>query len=193
MLDPLDPLISPKYRLNHWKALKFDKEDDWRKAIEIVEDRIRGRFVTWIDKLAPEQFSGFVVIALDCLMLETLNGFMTGKKSAGDCSVYEKFLTTRKHFKLDKKIALSFCKNVRNGLIHDTVTKRRWLVEMTKPGGKIVEEDSAGNLVLNRSLFHTALKNEFEDWLSDLRSGNKELRDNLRKRMNQVCDTHFST
>src|SRR5712664_1272918 len=67
-----DPLISPKYRLSHWETLKFDNEDDWLKAIEIVEDRIRGRFVVWIDRIASEQFSGFAVIALDCLLLETL-------------------------------------------------------------------------------------------------------------------------
>jgi hypothetical protein len=188
-----DPLISPKYRLSDWKNLEFKKEDDWLKAIEIVEDRIRGRFVTWIDRIASEQFSGFVVIALDCLLLETLNGFMTGKKSAGDCSVYKEFLSIHKHFKLDKDIALSFCTNVRNGLIHDTVTKRKWLIEKTKPHGKIVEKDTEGNFVLNRSLFHAALKSEFEDWLSDLRTGNTKARDNLRKRMNQVCDTHFLT
>jgi len=191
MSDPLNPLISPQYRLDRWKALRFDKEDDWQKAIEIVEDRIRGRFVIWIDKVASEQFSGFVVIALDCLMLETLNGFMTGKKSAGDCSVYEEFLSTQKHFNLDKDIARSFCTNVRNGLIHDTVTKRKWLVEKTKPDGKIVEKDCDGNFVLNRSLFHAALKSEFEDWLAELRKGNTKARENLRKRMNQVCETHF--
>jgi hypothetical protein len=103
-----DPLISPKYKLNHWKALKFDKEGDWLKAIEIVEDRIRGRFVIWIDKIASEQFSGFAVIALDCLLLETLHGFMTGKRSEGKCPVYEDFLSTHKHFKLTKKLRRHF-------------------------------------------------------------------------------------
>jgi len=118
-----DPLISPKYRLSHWKALKFDNEDDWLKAIEIVEDGIRGRFVLWIDIIASQQFSGFAVIALDCLLLETLYGFMTGKPSEGKCSVYKEFLSTHKHFEFEKDVAASFCKNVRNGLMHDTETK----------------------------------------------------------------------
>jgi putative component of toxin-antitoxin plasmid stabilization module len=58
---------------------------------------------------------------------------------------------------------------------------------MERSSKKIVE----GNFVLNRSLFHTALKDEFEDWLSELRGGNTKARDNLRKRMNQVCEIHF--
>jgi hypothetical protein len=54
-----DPLISPKYRLSHWKALKFDKEDDWQTAIEIVENRIRGRFVIWVDRVPPNSSQVF--------------------------------------------------------------------------------------------------------------------------------------
>jgi hypothetical protein len=76
--------------------------------------------------------------------------------------------------------------------MHDTETRRKWLIERARPVGKIVEKDSEGNFVLNRSLFHAALKNEFEDWLSELRKGtNTKARDNLRKRMEQVCETHF--
>lgn len=192
MPDSINPLISPKHRLNEWTVLKFDKEEDWGKAIEIVKDRIEGRFVQWVDKISSEQFSGFAVIALDCLLLETLHGFMTGQPSKGKCSVYKQFLSNRKHFAFDPAVASSFCENVRNGMMHDTETRRKWLIEMTKPEGKIVDKVGDGSFILNRSLFHSALKRELEDWVSSLKKGDTTLRNNLRNRMDQVCKIHFS-
>ena len=71
-------LLSLQYGLQHWKELKFEAEDDWQRAIDIVENRIRGRFVGWVDELIPKRFAGFVTTALDCLLLETLFGFVAG-------------------------------------------------------------------------------------------------------------------
>ena len=42
--------ISPNYDIDYWKTLSFKTESDWQKAIDIFEDRIRGRFFKVIDK-----------------------------------------------------------------------------------------------------------------------------------------------
>src|SRR5438445_9317391 len=77
--------ISPKHRASRWRALQLDTDDEaeWFTAINIVEDRIKGRLVRWIDSIVTERFSGFAVVALDCLLIETLIGFMTGQPSEG--------------------------------------------------------------------------------------------------------------
>jgi hypothetical protein len=186
------PRISPRYKFSDWQSLLFSVEGDWLKAIAIVEDRIRGRLLQPIQKLLPEQFSGFATIALDCLLLESLHGFKEGRASMGNCTEYESYFRASTHFRRDfpERVAVEFCKNVRNGLIHDSETRHQWFIERSKPAGKIVERDPSGNYTLNRNLFHTALEADFDDWLIQLRSGNANARDKMRSRMDEILVRH---
>jgi hypothetical protein len=77
--------LSPKYSLDDWNRA-FEGAPDWEKAIDIVEDRIQGRFIRWIDPMLRQEFAGFAIVALDCLLLETLHGFRAGN-STFDSSV----------------------------------------------------------------------------------------------------------
>ncbi len=85
-------LISPHYHDWDWKRLNLSdpkaNEDDWQTAINIVEDRVRGRLIKWINSLVNERFSGFVVLALDCILIESLWGLQTGKESPGKKKLY---------------------------------------------------------------------------------------------------------
>jgi hypothetical protein len=69
--------ISPHYTEKQWNDA-FDGGENWNAAIDIVEDRIRGRWLTWADQIVDERYSGFAVLALDCIVLESLWGFMNG-------------------------------------------------------------------------------------------------------------------
>ena len=61
----------------------------WKTAIDIFEDRVEGRFLKQIEILAGKndgkirEFSGFAIIALDCLLIETLRQFYRGSKRTG--------------------------------------------------------------------------------------------------------------
>ena len=54
------------------------------KAIDVLQDRIQGRFITPaqtlidVDKGNKQQTFGFAILALDCLVLETIQGFKEG-------------------------------------------------------------------------------------------------------------------
>jgi hypothetical protein len=110
-----DPRVSPHYKFSDWTSIDFSTEQEWLKAIDIVEDRIRGRFVAPIHKLIPEEFSGFAIIALDCLLIESLNGFKEGRASKGNCEEYAVFLASSPHFKheFSADVAGEFCRSVR--------------------------------------------------------------------------------
>lgn len=185
-------LISPHYRDADWNRLNLSNpstnEDDWQTAAHIVEDRFRGRLIKWIDKIASEQFSGFAVLALDCVLIEALWGFETGKQSPGSTELYEKFLT-RPIFKsngFDQKAAGSFCSCIRTGIAHDGETRKGWLIEMTVPKGKIIETTSSGEYRLNRTEFHTAVVSQFEEWLQRVREPRSGERKRMRDRMEQI-------
>jgi hypothetical protein len=182
--------ISPRYTDKHWKAA-FAVAEDWTYAINIVEDRIRGRWLNAADRLLSEPYSGFAILALDCIVLESLWGFMNGEAVARgkEQQVYREMLTGPKFAWTD---ALSEDFLVRNGVIHDAETRRGWLIGKTVPSSVMRQPEKHGGYKLNRTKFHHAVKVTFEDWVAKLRAGDADLRSKMRRRMNQIISKHFA-
>src|SRR5205085_7722165 len=53
-------------------------KSEWKKAIVIVHDRIEGRFLRMVENIEDKEFSGFAALAIDCLLIETLQQFKEG-------------------------------------------------------------------------------------------------------------------
>lgn len=182
--------LSPNYTEKQWRTA-FDGREDWQLAISIVEDRIQGRWLDAADRLAGEKHSGFAILALDCIVLESLWGFMNGKAvpPRRERQVYRKILTDPR-FGWTAALSDSFREYVRNGIIHDAETRRGWLIGRTTPSGVVPQPVKTGGYRLNRTKFHQALKGTFNDWIADLRAGDIDLRSKMRSRMNQIVDRH---
>ncbi len=185
--------ISPHYTQKQWNEA-FASGEDWKTAIDIVEDRIRGRWLDAADRLLDGSHSGFAILALDCIVLESLWGFMNGKSvpKRQEQQVYASILSGPR-FKWPAAEAEAFRQFVRNGVIHDAETRSRWLVEKTVPRGAIVRQTSDGDYQLNRTNFHKALSAAFGDWIKALRAGDTALRINMRDRMNQIISKHYTS
>lgn len=78
--------ISPNFTQKDWLDLDLSKntKENWDKAIEIFKDRIEERYFKQIEALDNNQnisirlFSGFAIMSLTCLLIETLEQFWTG-------------------------------------------------------------------------------------------------------------------
>ena len=70
--------ISPKYTSEDWEKLQFHTADDWDKAVKMLEDRIIGRFFEVVARIRQYGYAGFAILALDCLLIETLEQFHQG-------------------------------------------------------------------------------------------------------------------
>jgi hypothetical protein len=116
--------ISRKYEVEHWRSLDFTSEADWQMAVTIFEDRLETRYLEHIRALLPRKTSGFVVLALDCALIETLQQFRRGTRKTPDGEgkkYFVSFLTSTlfsEHF--DEKSAGLFYKTIRCGLLHQT-------------------------------------------------------------------------
>jgi hypothetical protein len=184
--------LSPHYTAKQWKDA-FVGCENWKLAIDIAEDRIRGRWLTWADQISAAQFSGFAVLALDCIILESLWGFMNGNPVPNGKvrDTYREILRGPRFGWTDAQ-SEAFREFVRNGLMHDAETRSQWIVQRTLPKNSIIEQRPGAGYVINRTKFHDALKSTFDDWIANLRDGDVALRENMRNRMKQIITTHYA-
>lgn len=197
-LDLDDISISPKYRKSDWeKALA---EDDWKEMVEIFKDRIESRFLKPIRLITNDQdigeFSGFSILALDCLIIETLNQFYHGidetKRGAHEEAFWNFFKNSeffKDHFNRDR--ASTFYQHYRCGILHQAQTKRKSVVRIDRETMiQSVEDDISIGLIVDRVKFHKALEKEISSYMKKLRNGEKEnssLRTSFIKKMNLIC------
>lgn len=195
-------------------TLRNDDVEAWECAVKVFERRMRERFFscvavletndskrdlevsdenaagceslpTDIDAVVP----GFAVMALACLLTETLSTFrrkpLTG--GAGGTNDALREYLRRPAFKdafKDDAVATSFANGVRNGILHEAET-RQWAIWRVEPEGQMVSKED-GFYALNRTEFVTSLRVDFEQYLRELRDvANVELRQRFLKKM---CD-----
>lgn len=206
----------------------------WNRAIEVFERRIKERFIASIDALidadsqqdvagpsgeAPDWLAlpndngrsvvvpGFAIMALCCLLAETLQSFLEkpnkAAPSVGPCEYptgkcIRPITTTTDQFKKflkrpafgnafdDDKIAGSFVNGVRNGIFHEAET-RKWVIWRNRPSGCIVKRRGK-SFAVNRGEFYRALKREFDTYLQELRDANNAaLRKRFVKKMTDIA------
>src|SRR5207302_1438686 len=179
--------IAPGIEAADWKALKLDDaaSNDWKMAVDILERRIVQRFIEPTDHLiraedskpAAERRFGFTILAIDCLLVETLGAFLDGLQDTRGKSeaIFCRFLTTRPSFAAEftADAAKQFYKEFRCGILHQAEIggdSRVWSV------GPLIRVDG-GKIVVNRNKFHETLKTEFQNYLSEIRNpANVQLR-----------------
>jgi hypothetical protein len=183
--------ISPKYDVEHWRALDFSTEADWQKAVDILWDRLNGRFLEPIALMEGHGFAGFAVMALDCLLIETLQQFREGEPETpykkGE-EYFIRFLTKSPFGRFfDEAMAQMFYRQIRNGILHQAETKETSLIHKRGPDLVKLTEDDKG-LSINRDLFHEQLVQVIRDYIEELRNPvNSDLRISFRKKMDFIC------
>jgi hypothetical protein len=210
-----------------------DDEAAWDCAIKVFERRIKERFLSCIEALeqadsradvevpicAPADCStlpedgnkkivvpGFAIMALCCLLIETLQSFRQAPRppaqAGGPCSypqgscikpqpsggkLIKEFLQLASFGGAftdnDGEAAKEFVSGIRNGILHEAET-RGWVIWRDQPEGRIVEREDK-RYRLNRTEFYQALRHEFEAYLGELRDTQKT---DLRKRFIEKMD-----
>lgn len=191
--------IAPGITSTEWRALRLDDpmNGDWEVAITILDRRIRERYIEPIDyliageatKQAAGRRFGFTVMAVDCLLVETLGAFIEGLEDTRGKSeeIFSRFLLSRASFASEFKcadVANQFYKEFRCGILHQAEiggSSKVWSV------GPLLQIDH-GRIIVNRNEFHERIKREFESYLSALRDvKNSDLRVNFKKKMDWIA------
>jgi hypothetical protein len=190
--------IAPGIDAAKWRGLQLDDPDnnDWATAVDIFEARLQERYIEPADFLIASETNqppfkrrfGFTILAIDCLLVETLEAFIEGLEDTDGKSkqTFRTFLRTRDQFAAEftsDDLANKFYKQFRCGILHQAETggdSKVWSV-----GPLLRTEGSA--MIVNRNKFHECVKGEFQKYLSELRDPkNADLRKNFRKKMDFI-------
>jgi len=216
--------IAPKegcdyWRVQDWQRAKIAK--DWDIMIQIFKDRMEYRYFKALQALieADEHQHtrrfGFPIVALDCLLLETLHQFYKGyRESKGNGKKLEsqvrkigergsngqffcEFLMQssfvfKSHFESQTGAAIIFYQDIRCGLLHSGETLQSTLIRIHKSNEDLSElfrmVGNEDGIILYRDTLNKLLEDEFREYcgrLSDEQQ--KDLRKSFIKKMGYIC------
>jgi hypothetical protein len=109
----------------------------------LIKERLRERYVDPIDAMNMKQKNGFAIMALSCLLVETLESFYCGwpkspKSGLAFSGFFDRHATL---FPAFKGYAPSFFSNVRCGIMHQGETTQGWTITR-KAGAQLFDPAS---------------------------------------------------
>jgi len=205
--------------VQNWDHAKADK--DWARMIQIFKDRMEYRYFSALqslidaDRYQPTPRFGFSIMALDCLLMETLHQFYKGyKKSRGNGKAINgkvrkitkdgsngqffcEFLMQssskfKRHFENQPGAAVIFYQDIRCGILHSGETLNSTLIRVHKTDEDknelftIIGQEEG--IILFRDTFHKLLQEEFDEFCNRLLDAeHKDLRKRFIKKMGYIC------
>lgn len=170
-------------------GIRLESNNNWDRAVKIFDDRIQGRYLDIIDKLIKENElirDGFAIMALNCLLIETLLQFRYGwdETKGGNKKSYSEFLSNVFPDIFNKKIANIFYSDIRCGILHSAQTKGKskltfnqdYAVKLMKTEDKDYIKVDVGNITSEIIRYY----NSYKEMLLDPNSNN--IRENFRKK-----------
>lgn len=190
--------IAKGFTATDFKKLNLLSFTDLDRAIEVLNQRLDERYIEPADRLiqfengvsAQYKKYGFTILAIDCLLIETLQSFYEGiiDSSGKSKDLFANFLLQRNQFSCyfkTKNDAKAFYKNFRCGILHQAQTFNNTKVQVI--GDLISQRD--GFTIVNRIKFHEAVKTEVRKYIELLKEKNDQtLINNFRKKMNFIAN-----
>ncbi|WP_109023398.1 hypothetical protein [Sinorhizobium fredii] len=195
--------ISPSYTVQDWLNLGLDSnptEANWVMAVDILKDRIEGRFLkpakALIDVGETDTTTkfGFAILALDFLVIETIQGFREGvvkHKNGKSSELFKNFLTTWTDFQAcvpnaaewDAKAGELYSQG--RCALHHSGTTDKILVKRSRD---MLVFQPDGTIQVNRTEFHERLTDEFNRYIAELKiPASVDLRAHMKTKMDAIC------
>jgi len=163
--------IAPGVTDEEYKQLNLEnnQSNNWDRAVEIFKIRIASRYLEPVDLLIKKDNDripidrryGFTILAIDCLLIETLQSFREGLTDTKGKSkdMFINFLTQRESFKdyFKKDDAERFYCDFRCGILHQAEIMGDSLLRSV---GNVKGKDFNGTPYINRSKMHELIKKE---------------------------------
>jgi len=196
-MEPSTELAS-NFTVAHYLELRPTLDESnptsWDAALRALRRRIDERFLKPIRELARVDNRehvpyrpGFAILALDCLLIDTVQSFREGRVATGEVSPaqsFKTFLSSPRFSDFKRNDRGDFFHYVRNGILHNGETRKDWKVRIDTTR---MLERAPTTRTINRRLFHAAVVREWRELYKTLRAGDKEARAQFLRRMDSIA------
>ncbi len=186
------PYISPKYEKTDYLNLELDvhsSDAEFEKAVDIFKDRIEGRFLAQIDQLSCDcDRNGFAIMALECLLIETLGQFVAGREDNQGCSrsQYTAFLKTQ--LGISPVLADEFYSKIRCGILHQAQTKAESALTPSMGVPAVYRDCERKYLMVGVNKFIEMMEDYVAFYCDRIKDPAEiELRTNFIRKMDYIC------
>lgn len=192
-----DAWIAPDYRISDWRSAQ--EAGNWDLMVSIFRTRLDGRYLQPIRLIEKDKsigpFAGFSILALDCLLIETLNQFYQGLDETpnGHEKQFWRFFQDSEHFSehFSEETAGVFYRHIRCGLLHQAQTKKMSFIRVDQLTMIQATNGEVGDgIIVDRVRFHQAVEQEIVSYTKKLKDGHDvhfDLRANFLKKMQFIC------
>ena len=162
----------------------------WSRAIEIMRNRIKGRYLDPMNVLIHDNVNknGFAAMALCCLLIETLMQFREGlpmTPSGENLDYYKDFLKQQIGEVFNTQKASRFYKDIRCGILHSAQTKNGSC--LTFDTNYVVQIQGNGVMMVNVQGMYDVIDGYFERYCTELvNTQNVTLRKNFINKMDDI-------
>lgn len=151
--------------------------------VKLIYDRFSSRYVKHLHGID----SGFLKMAVACLMIETLESFRQGKKDTKGKSekMFKDFFATEEQlFPGFHDIASNFYSSIRCGILHQAESTNAW---------RILRKDDLldkTNRTINATKFIKALEKSLNNYVDKLKTSkfNSTIWKNALRKIENICD-----
>ncbi len=168
------------------KLSQLIKDKNRNGIAEFVNERFSDRYINPIKNLNPSEKHGFSIMAVSCLMIESLESFKSGFKDTKNISkkTFVKFLKTEPEFKDFSGYEESFYSDIRCGILHQSETTNGWKIIRK---GKLFDNQTK---TINATRFLNKLEKTLNKYTSDLKhqDWNSKKWKNLIKKLSSIIN-----
>lgn len=171
----------------------FKEENDKKSIIEFVRQRYDERFIAPFKNNSLKH--GFSMMAVSCLMVESLISMQNGVNETSDLKssenkkiypsiLFEEFFTNSEHLNSFTGLGYEFYSNIRCGILHQAESTNGWKI---RRDGELVNKTDK---IINATRFLKALELELNDYLTLLNDSNftDQIWINLFKKIEFIID-----
>jgi hypothetical protein len=169
------------------KCLEHLDKKEREPLVNLIHTRFTERFLAQLPIKPAENKSGFVMMAIGCLMIESLQAFRKGDEETkghhDEC--FRDFFREVEALNPLYPYAGDFYKNVRCGILHQAETTGGWRIRRDS-GALLFDPETA---VINANLFLKALTDYLDKYCDDLKKAEwgKELWKPVEKKLRHIC------
>lgn len=163
---------------------KMEQKRDRNAIAQFIKERISERYINPM-QIDPKKKNGFTILAVSCLLIETLESFFQGWPDTKNKSqlAFCNFFDRNKGFNSFRGEAQSFYKHVRCGILHQGETTGGWHI---RRDGPLFQKTSR---TVNAKLFHDEIDKVLGTYCNDLQKSDwlAPIWTSFRKKMHSVC------